>query len=163
MPKLAKPLTDIQPCNAKDGVNPKTTNSRVAGMSPRLDASKASLIKQGYFEHLFPPDTQPCDHLRFELSNVRSDLISFEGDSIPPVRKQKGKREQRYTEANLSFKTKIKIAKVRVAWNGTSIELIGAPASTLLLPDTIIVPKDVEIISGSMPFSVEIDGQHGKW
>ncbi|MYN17866.1 hypothetical protein GTP81_13985 [Rugamonas sp. FT107W] len=104
-------------------------------------------MKNRHMVHRVPSDTAPAQYFKFELSGVQSSMKSFDEGKIGPRKNQKNRKKERFTEVNMTFSYPVKIDQMRWTMDGKSIEIIGAPSSLLLLPQSSIIPQDVEVIT----------------
>lgn len=94
-----------------------------------------------------PDSTPPAEIFEFKISGVRSSLITFDEEKMAPNRVSKSERLVRYTLVSLRFGTKVKVRRWNLTMDGKHIELFGTPASVLHLPETSLVPAEVEIVT----------------
>lgn len=94
-----------------------------------------------------PDSTPPAELFEFTISGVRSSLITLDENNVVAPNRGKSAKLERYTLVSIRFKTKVKVRRWRLTMDGKHIELFGTPVSVLLLPETSLVPSEVEMVT----------------
>jgi hypothetical protein len=94
-----------------------------------------------------PADIAACQLVRIELLDVKSNIISFETNSVRPVKKQKNEAFNRITEINMLFPGSVRIASAKAGADGKKIQILGSPSSTLALPTATLIPSEAEMVT----------------
>lgn len=95
----------------------------------------------------FPEDIRAATHLRLEINDVRSTMTMMDSNSHRPSKKYNSEKLTRFTEINLTFARPVHFAHTRLSMDGRSIEIHGRPESALLLPNSLLTPDEIEVVT----------------
>lgn len=84
--------------------------------------------------------------LTFEINDVKSS-ISLLDTTFGKKRKKNSVKETRHTHINVTFHKPMYFSRVCLTMDGRSIQIYGRPESILDLPDSLLSPNEIEVIT----------------
>lgn len=104
-------------------------------------------IRTGPVEFDMSMVTQPGTELTFDINDVRSDLSVLNGVKLGVERKKNSEKETRYTRVTVTFHHPMHFARACLTMDGRAIQIYGRRASILDLPNSLLNPDEVEILT----------------
>lgn len=91
--------------------------------------------------------TQSGTHITFEINDVRSTISLLDRNTFGMARKKNSKKETRHTQINVTFRQPMYFTRACLTMDGRSIQIYGRPASILDLPNSLLSPNEVEVLT----------------
>lgn len=91
--------------------------------------------------------TQSGTQIIFDINDVKSTISLLDNSTFGIQRKKKSKKETRHTQIEVTFRQPMHFSRARLTMDGRSIQIYGRPASILDLPDSLLSPNEVEVIT----------------
>ncbi len=91
--------------------------------------------------------TQSGTHITFDISDVKSTISLLNSTTFGIEKKKNSKKETRHTQINVTFRQPMYFSRACLTMDGRSIQIYGRPASILDLPDSLLSPSEVEVLT----------------
>lgn len=85
--------------------------------------------------------------LTFEINDVKSTISVLKTAGLGTERKKDSAKETRHTQINLTFHRPMYFSRACLTMDGRSIQIYGRPASVLALPDSLLCPDEIEVLT----------------
>ena len=91
--------------------------------------------------------TQSGTQVTFDINDVKSAISLLDNETFGIQRKKNSRKETRHTQINATFRQPMHLSRARLTMDGRSIQIYGRPDSILDLPDSLLSPSEVEVIT----------------
>ncbi|MYM94461.1 hypothetical protein [Duganella vulcania] len=91
--------------------------------------------------------TKSGTHITFDINDVKSTISLLDNTTIGVKRNKNSKKETRHTKINVTFRQPMYFSRACLTMDGRSIQIYGRPASILDLPDSLLSPSEVEVLT----------------
>lgn len=104
-------------------------------------------LRTGSVEFDMSKVTKSGTYLTFDINDVRSTISMFDNTGFGIERKKKSKKQTRNTQINVTFCQPMHFTRACLTMDGRAIQIHGRPASILDLPNSLLSPNEVEVLT----------------
>lgn len=91
--------------------------------------------------------TKSGTYISFDINDVRSTISSLDNATFGIEKKKNSKKETRHTQINVTFRQPMYFTRACLTMDGRSIQIYGRPDSILDLPNSLLSPSEVEVLT----------------